>query len=84
MKLTTEFGIRFIECTSMEASYATGGIALIIKNRNTSLSVEILFNCLFSTTRSSKYIGRLWINSIQINKKGTFVCLFYYHTMICS
>ncbi len=33
MKLTTEFGIRFIECTSMEASYATGGIALIIKNR---------------------------------------------------
>jgi len=33
MKLTTEFGIGFIECTSMEASYVTGGIALIIKNR---------------------------------------------------
>lgn len=28
------------------------------RNRNTSLSGEILSNCLFSTTRASKYIRR--------------------------
>ncbi|OJD50309.1 hypothetical protein BAU24_10350 [Bacillus sp. L27] len=77
MKRTTEL-VRVYGGAFRDASHVTRGIALKIKMISTqdSLSGEILFNCLFSTTRIPKCIRRLWINLIQINKKGTLVCLF--------
>lgn len=78
MKRTTELVRVYGGGAFRDASHVTRGIALIIKMISTqdSLSGEILFNCLFSTTRIPKCIRRLLINLIQINKKGTLVCLF--------